>query len=300
MHVTARVTVDSALAATLHARAEAARWHVSVEVFSRALEASARHAFSGKVPAADEVERYVESLHLSDLALACACAEGDDAAWEHFVREFRPAIYRAAEAIDRAGGARELADSLYADLFGLRAQDGERRSLFRYFHGRSGLGSWVRAVLSQRYVDRVRVERRFDPLPEEDAPDALAGPSRDVDPDRATFLHAMQAALAAALAALAPRDRLRLGCYYIQALKLAAIGRLLAEHEATVSRHLTRTRREIRAAVERHLRERQGYDEAAIAECFQAAADDGGVFDLASLMAESSPGKKAASDRSKD
>ena len=45
------------------------------------------------------------------------------------------------------GTGRELADSLYADLFGLDTRDGERRSLFRYYHGRAKLTTWLRSVL---------------------------------------------------------------------------------------------------------------------------------------------------------
>ena len=88
--------------------------------------------------------------------------------------EYRPVLYRSADAIDPGGGARELADSIYADLFGLQERDGERRSLFRYFHGRSSLATWLRAVLAQRYVDRVRSSRRLTPLDDEEAvPPAL-------------------------------------------------------------------------------------------------------------------------------
>ena len=46
----------------------------------------------------------------------------------------RPVLYRAADAIDATGNARELADSLYADLYGLAEKGGKRQSLFRYFH----------------------------------------------------------------------------------------------------------------------------------------------------------------------
>ena len=89
-------------------------------------------------------------------------AQGHEAAWEHFVREHRPLLYRAGTAIAGEFG-RELADSLYAELFGLRERDGNRQSLFRYFHGRSSLGTWLRSVLAQRYVDEVRSRRRLDP-----------------------------------------------------------------------------------------------------------------------------------------
>ena len=43
--------------------------------------------------------------------------------------------------------AEELADSLFAELYGLSAE--KRGSLLRYFHGRSSLKTWLRAVLAQ-------------------------------------------------------------------------------------------------------------------------------------------------------
>ena len=79
--------------------------------------------------------------------------------------EHRPRLYRAADALDPAGGARDLADSLYADLYGFPDRQGKRKSLFRYFHGRSSLSTWLRAVLAQRHVDRLRTARRLEPLP---------------------------------------------------------------------------------------------------------------------------------------
>ena len=109
--------------------------------------------------------------HSADLELAERCAAGDPAAWDRFVLEYRPVLYRAADALDRHGTAREVADSLYAELFGVRQSSdgaGERRSLFRYFQGRSSLATWLRAVLAQRYVDSLRASRRAEPLPEDE------------------------------------------------------------------------------------------------------------------------------------
>ncbi len=300
MHQPAAASVDPQLASRLHARANAARWSLGVEAFAAALEVSVQQAFAGRQPPTAEVERYLSALHLEDLAIACACAAGDEVAWEHFIREHRPALYRAAEAIDRTGGGRELADSLYGDLFGLRAQGGERRSLFHYFHGRSSLSTWVRAVLAQRHVDRIRQQRRLVPLSEE----APVEDRRASDPaavsDVSRFRAVIAAAFSAAIAALAPRDRLRLTLYYVRNMKLAAIGRMLGEHEATVSRHLTRVRGEIRVAIERHLRENEGFDRSAVAECFSAVADDAGDLDLVGMIDASEGGKKVPSDRSED
>jgi RNA polymerase sigma-70 factor len=242
----------------------------------------------------------VNASYARDLELARQCAAGEEQAWERFILEYRPVLYRAADALDPTGGARDLADSLYADLYGLPHGGSERRSLFRYFQGRSSLATWLRAVLAQRYVDRLRERKRLEPLPDEDAP--VATPSRPapdaIDPDRPRYLSLLREALSRAVDALVPRDRLRLGCYYLQQLTLAEIGRLLKEHEATVSRQLARTRRALREDVERQLRDGAKLSDPQIAECFAAASDDAGPLDLRQLLGSEAPRKKSASDRS--
>ena len=271
---------DRTLVDELYGRANAGRWQLAPDGFAQALEASAAKAFAGRVASPREVETYLRSLRLEELALACACAAGNEAAWEYFVIEYRPILYRAADALDRGGGAREVADSLYADLYGLRDRDGTRESLFRYYHGRSSLATWLRAVLAQRQVDRARSLRRTTPLPDE--PVALQ--SAPADPDRSRYLGLIQTVLARAVAALDPRDRLRLRYYYAQELTLAETGRLLREHEATVSRQLARTRKAIRRDVECQLREAAlGPDQ--IDRCFECVAEDAGAFDLDEVLA---------------
>ena len=85
--------MDRARLDRLCEKAQADRWKVPPEVFSNALERSAEKAFAGRTPSEAELDRYYDSLHLSDLALACACAMGREDAWDHFVREFRPGMY---------------------------------------------------------------------------------------------------------------------------------------------------------------------------------------------------------------
>jgi len=293
------VQISARLVLRLHRQADAARWGVTPDRFARALEASAAKALAGRRPSGRDLERYLAALHLADLALACACADGHDAAWEHFIREHRPSLYRAADAIDPTGGARDLADALYADLFGLPKADAERRSLFRYFHGRSSLGTWLRAVLAQRHVDRLRAARRADPLPDDESPAAVAAPAKPIDPRREARVAIMTKALGAAVAALAAEERLRLGCYYAQGLTLAETGRILGEHEATVSRQLARTRQRIRTEVERLLRV-EGLPDAEIAECLAVVVRDAGPLDLGVLFGDADARKESAADRSKE
>jgi RNA polymerase sigma-70 factor, ECF subfamily len=208
-----------------------------------------------------------------DLALARACADGSPEAWDRFVAEYRPRLYAAARAIAGADVGRELADSLYADLYGLETRDGRRRSLFTYYQGRSSLMTWLRAVLAQRHVDALRIDARraftrigTDAAPDEPAIDPPA-PSADPDPDAPRQLAALTLAVRESIDALEPEDRLRLAWYYAHDLTLAEIARMGNEHEATVSRKLARTRRRIREEVERTLRERFKMSTAELKEC---------------------------------
>jgi len=266
-------------------------WNLSQERFREMLERSAERRFSGKPPEDKQIQHYLESLHLTDLALAAACSEGTEAAWDTFVAQYRPELYRAARAIAGEARGRELADSLYAELFGLRESEGRRRPLFEYFHGRSKLSTWLRAVLAQRHVDELRRWSRAEPLEGtaeigqqqsnrvkfQDA--ARAGP----DPEREKFLAILQATLTAVLAALPSRDRLRLSFYYVDDLTLAQIGKLLGEHEATVSRKLERTRRNVRKRVEASLRQEKKLSDAQVLLCFEYARDEW-PFDLSATL----------------
>lgn len=279
--------LDDKRASRSYAAAKAERWGLPLERFVQALEASVQRAFSGQPPSARDIDAYLSSLHLEDLALACACAEGSELAWEHLVREYRPVLYRSADVLDATGGARELADAIYGELYA--------RSLFRHFHGRSSLATWLRSVLAQRYVDRARSQRRFDPLPDDEA--TLPAPATTTEPRTARCQALVEAALAAALATLPAREQLRLGCYYVQQLTLAETGRLMREHEATCSRRLARSRRAIRDEIERSLRS-AGLTRDEMAHCLDATLADAGPIDLERMLAEALACKISDPERS--
>jgi RNA polymerase sigma-70 factor (ECF subfamily) len=281
--------VSIEMACELLAKAAVPReWNLTAEQFQITLERSVGHRFGGASapsgpPEGKTTNGYLDSLRLADLALACACSAGNSAAWDHFVAQYRPELYRAARAIAGESGARELADSLYAELFGLREKDGQRKSLFDYFHGRSKLGTWLRAILAQRHVDDFRRARKTDSLDEDgeegEQHNEPVAANTTPDPEREKYLVMMQAALAAILDALAPGDRLRLAYYYVDELTLAQIGKLLGEHEATVSRKLERTRREVRQHVEAALLKEKKLSEAQLRLCFEYAREQW-PFDL--------------------
>ena len=93
----------------------------------------------------------------------------------------------------------------------------------------------------------------------------------------------LQAVLLAALDALAPRERSRLAYYYVNDLTLVQIGKLLGEHEATVSRKLDRTRNDLRQHVEKVLREEKKLTDAQLRLCFEYAREEW-PFDLTGAL----------------
>jgi RNA polymerase sigma factor (sigma-70 family) len=300
----------------LFAESGADRWHLSFQVFAAGLTRSAAKRFDAAAVSAERVQEYFATLHTKDLALACACGEGLEKAWDEFVREYRGYLRLAAATILRRplsdAAAIDLADSLFAELYGLAEGKVGGRSLFRYFHGRSSLKTWLRAVLSQRHIDGIRAGKKFESLDasEEDGetcrrlePSTVELPS---DPRREVYLQRFREALTSSLATLDARDSTRLRMYYADERTLAEIGQQLGEHESSVSRNLERVRRELRATVEGLLRAGKnasngaavtfGMDDAQIELCLQYAADDAAI-DLDKLFERREAKKLSAPDR---
>jgi len=267
----------------LYEKAQPQRWELSAEQFAGVLHRSLVGRFTDGLPADTDLEGYLDSLFVEDLALAGACERGTQAAWIEFLARYRPALFGAALALCRdERRAQEITDALYADLYGLEERDGSRRSLFQYFHGRSSLNTWLRSVVSRTFVNGYRADQRGeafrDRLSRELGPEAEVAPAA-VDPDRARHLEILRRCLSQALGALETRDRLRLAYYHVQELTLAQVGRLLGEHESTVSRHLAQTRDALRADVERQLRAEHRMDDDDVRACYDAALE-GWPFDF--------------------
>ncbi len=273
-----RITHARAIAA-LRARGQADRWDLADDALAVTLYASVT-AWARTLdapPAHRTITKYLDGLHAEDLVLACACEIGIARAWEHFVAQYRGMLHAAALALIHDDlRARDLADSLHAELYGLEERNGARRSLFEYFHGRSSLRTWLKAVIAQRFVDTYRAHRRADALNEEAAREqriAAASAEDPPEPDRSRNFAALHEAIVTALAELKPRDRLRLNFYYLDDLTLKEIGRLMGEYESSVSRRLSRTRARLRARIEHLLRGGKGLSDEEIRLCYDYALE---------------------------
>ena len=238
-------SVVNAMVPELHAKAGCERIGLTRESFSAILcEVGSKCGASSE----DEARSFFTSLRVDELALARACAAGENTAWEIFLTKYREKLYLSALRIAREdSAARELADTLYADLYGITTRDGQRVSKLASYTGRGSLEGWLRTVLAQEYVNRYRRTKRLVSLDEESeegiqfcAPDPEPVTPADNRLGRETD---------SVLAELPAEDRMVLSAYYLDGRTLAGIAGMLGVHESTISRKLDKLAKSLRKQI---------------------------------------------------
>jgi RNA polymerase sigma-70 factor, ECF subfamily len=276
--------------ARLLARATDAR---SLDV--EALAPRVRAALDKYLLSADEsapaqaINDFIDALHADDLCLIVACERGDQQAWSDLVAQFGSTVRSAARsASSNEDAAEDLAQSIWAELHGLRVrEDGRPSGKIAYYSGRGSLGGWLRAVVGQLAIDQHRKSSRlvqteldtdFDRLAREShqGESSFSATTAAQDPESALAKQRaasdIEAALAQAMDELAPEDRLLVKLYYFDGLRLREAGVVLGVHEATASRRLTRVHLEIRERVEAILMKEHGWTQSETARSLSEAA----------------------------
>ena len=277
--------VDDVLA-ELHNKSGCEKLGLTREAFAVILcEVGTKHA-PGYSSAA-EIRTFFLSLRVDELALARACAAGSNSAWEIFLTRFREKLYQAALRIAREdSAARDLADTLYADLYGMNTREGQRVSKLASSTGRGSLEGWLRTVLAQEYVNRYRRTKRLVSLDEE-SEDGVQFSTPETEPDSTTdprLAHATDEALAY----LSGEDRTVLSAYYLDGRTLAEIARMLGVHESTISRKLDKLAKGLRKQILSGL-VRRGMSRRQAEESLEVDVRDVQVDIRRSLMQERSP-----------
>src|SRR5450759_3916093 len=211
------------VANALYARSGAAAYGVSAEQFAAILDEILRKYLDSAHASAEQKADFCAGLRLEELALARACAAGNERAWQDFISRYRQKLHSMALHITRDGAhAAELADSLFADLYGVNARNGVRSSKLVSYTGRGSLEGWLRTVSLEEQT-------------EEGVQFAAAVPEPACTSDQR-----LEAATDEALAELSSEDRFTLASYYLDGRTLAEIARTLGLHESSVSRRLDR------------------------------------------------------------
>jgi len=243
-----------------------------------------------------EAATFFKSLKLEELALARGCAAGHERAWEVFLTRYREKLFEMALSIAReAATARELADSLYADLYGVSSR-GERVSKLASYTGRGSLEGWLRTVLAQEFVNRYRKQRRTTSLDEEieqgrqfaaqQQDPAGKGASLETDPPIDPRL---DQSITSVLDSLTSEDRYVLASYFLDGRTLAEVARTLGLHESTISRRVDKLARGLRKQILSELG-RRGMTRRQAEECLDTDVRDLKVDLRARLTQESRAG----------
>lgn len=235
-----------------------------------------------------EIARFIDEMQADDLCLIIACERGDENAWNDLVERFKPTVRSAARsASSNEDAAEDLAQSIWAELYGLRVRkDGMPATKLAYYSGRGSLAGWLRAVVAQLAVDTYRKQSRlvqteedteFDRLAR-DAPNGqgqtvVAGiPTPEESISNRFAQTDMQEALGKAIQELDAEDRLLVKLYYFDNLRLREAGAVLGVHEATASRRLTRIQTDLRKRVTRILIDERGWTTAETERSFSEVA----------------------------
>src|SRR4029078_4580290 len=130
-----------------------------------------------------QITDFVDGMQADDSCLIIACERGDESAWSDLVERFTSTFLSAARsASSNEDAAEDLAQSIWAELYGLRiGKDGKPSSKLAYYSGRGSLAGWLRAVVAQLAIDVYRKQSRFVQTEEDSDLDRLASelPSSD-------------------------------------------------------------------------------------------------------------------------
>ncbi|MGB0116639.1 MAG: sigma-70 family RNA polymerase sigma factor [Terriglobales bacterium] len=268
--------------AVLYERSGAAAYGITAERFAAILDEILRkhlaqdhvHISAQPSPHAstEQTASFCAALRLEELALARACAAGNEQAWHDFISRYRQKLHSMALHITRdAAHAADLADSLFADLYGVNAREDLRKSKLLSYTGRGSLEGWLRTVMAQEFINRYRKQRHTVSLEEQTEEGvqfaaAIPEPAPTSDPR-------LEAATDEALAELSSEDRFTLASYYLDGRTLAEIAATLGLHESSVSRRLDRLATALRKRILAGLRT-HGMSHAQASEALEADVRD--------------------------
>ena len=283
------------IAAELYVRSGAGAYGISAEQFSVILDEIQKKYIPAALP--DQQAEFFGALRLEELALARACAVGNERAWEDFVQRYRQKLHAMAFHITReAVQAADLADSLFAELYGVSAQSSARHSKLLFYTGRGSLEGWLRTVMAQEFVNHYRRQKRTVSL-EEQAEEGVQFVARV--PEQVSNEDPRLAAVTdKALAELSSEDRFTLASYYLDGQTLAEIARELGIHESSVSRRLDRLSVGLRRRILAGLRD-LGMSHAQAVEALETDVRDVNV-NLRSSLAQDSDATTFSSRRAGD
>lgn len=281
-------------AARVISRASNSRGLAIEDIVPRITQTLGKYLFKDGVNVgATEVRRFIDELRADELCLVLACEKGDADAWRDLVRDFDSTVRSTARKMcTNSADADDLASSIWAELHGLRKDDGGKlRSKLSYYSGRGSLGGWLRAIVSQLAIDEFRKQSRMVQVEEDRELDNLAetvssrsaqslvSPSDNPEDElmRKRRADDVMSAIRESISMIGPDDRLMLKLYYFDDVRLKDIAATFGFHEATASRRLVKIQSAVRQHVGHILKRQRGWTETEVEGILSETAADLGM-----------------------
>lgn len=196
------------------------------------------------------VEQALESLHLADLYLACACAAGVPGAVEALEREYLarvPAIlarqHRSPETIQ------EVCQKVRETLF--------LRTRISTYSGEGKLSSWIE-VIAKRLANKEGQSRGGAPPSSDSGIAGVVADGGDLEKDviKKKLVAELQVAVRAAGSVLSGEQRELLRFHYRNGMSESRLAKLFNTSQPTISRRLSKAKELVLAETRRSLQQR--------------------------------------------
>ncbi|MEE9293212.1 MAG: sigma-70 family RNA polymerase sigma factor [Acidobacteriota bacterium] len=170
------------------------------------------------------------------------CRQGDDLAWEAFVRRYQSRIYAVAwHYMRNAEDARDTAQEIFIRLY-------ERLDTFR---DEEAFLPWMLRLARNACIDSLRRRKARPPATDVTVDDAIQIPAADPTPEERSESRSTRDLLYRALDKMSESDREILLLKEIQGLKVDQISSLLGIPTGTVKSRCNRARIELATKVRR-------------------------------------------------
>jgi RNA polymerase sigma-70 factor len=238
----------------------------------------------------DAIVRFAKNLHYKDLYLAIACAqEGiglsnhahsgrgcSSAAWQVLETKYKVFINDLARFFSHYDSATDdIAENMAAELF---LPDRSGNSRIMSYDGRSSLCTWLRVVVSNRAINKLRSpDSRVKEL-SSDVPNKHVVDSVDQAMTANRYGRHLSDAISETCFHLTKSERLLLLWRYADGLPLGRIATLLGIHQSNVTRRLKHIYSKLQKGIVRRLSCNRSLSDDALRECLEWLLDDPSSF----------------------
>jgi len=185
----------------------------------------------------------LSKLRPDDLYLACACAEGNQAAIVAFEKRFAKVIDRAVGRFARTSDRRDELKQLLRERLFVAPPGGQPR--IASYTGQGFLENWLRVAAVRAFVNADRGKKPAGSSDEETLSVLADGHDLELGFLKGHYRSAFRSAFARAIEALPPSDRLVLKLTVLQRLSCDEVAKSLGIHRATAARRSARARQQL-------------------------------------------------------